>query len=245
MKTKAIAAAVLAVSFLTLPPTSDAQTAQQRLAEAVRLQQAIHRQDAAGDLDAAIATFRELASSPATDRAVAAEAQYRLAQSLLQKGELDAASQEMMTLSRLFPDQAELVSRLTGNGGPGSMRAKMEAMGPSSLPQGFDFEPGNATSIAGRVTGFAWVNPMAWLTVTDGASTWMIGVAAPNTLLRLGLKNNTLRPGDELRLDITLDRRGAVLTDGNILARADSIVRAADGVQVFDRAAIAALTPQP
>jgi len=243
MKTTSIAAAVLAASFLPLATTSNGQTAQQRLAEATRLQQAIHRQDAAGDLDAAIATFRELASSPATDRAVAAEAQYRLGQSLLQKGELDAAAQEIMALSRLFPDQAELVSRLTGNGGPGSMLARTGAMGPSSLPPSFDFEPGNAASIAGRVAGFAWVNPMSWLTVTDGASTWTLGVAAPNMLLRLGLNRDTLKLGDEVRVDITLDRRGPVLTDGKILGRAESIVRAADGAQVFNRAALGA--PQP
>jgi tetratricopeptide (TPR) repeat protein len=243
MNSRSIAAAVLAASFLALAPLADAQTAQQRLAEAIRLQQAIHRQDAAGDLDAAIATFRELASSPGTDRAVAAEAQYRLAQSLLQKGELDAAAQETMALSRLFPDQAELVSRLTGNGGPGSLLARTAAMGPSSLPAGFDFEPGTSASIAGRITRFAFVNPMSWLTVTDGASTWTLGVAAPNLLRQLGLNLGMLKPGDDVRIDITLDRRGPVLTDGTILGRADSIVRAADGVQVFNRAALGA--PQP
>jgi tetratricopeptide (TPR) repeat protein len=243
MNTKSMAAAVLAASFLALPPTSDAQTAQQRLAEAVRLQQAMHRQDAAGDLDAAIAIYRELASSSATDRAIAAEAQYRLAQSLLQKGELDAAAQEIMALSRLFPDQAALVSRLSGAGGGLARGTSLGPIGSPSLPSGSDFEPGNPASIAGRVTGFAWVNPMSWLTVSDGSSTWTLGVAAPNTLVRLGLQRDTLKLGDEVRVDITLDRRGPVLTNGTILGRADSIVRAADGAQVFSRAALDA--PQP
>jgi hypothetical protein len=123
------------------------------------------------------------------------------------------------------------------------MLERAAAMGPSSLPPGFDFEPGNAASIAGRVSGFAWVNPMAWLTVTDGASTWTLGMAAPNTLVGLGLKRDTLKLGEEVRVDITLDRRGQVLGDGTILGRADSIVRTADGVQVFNRAALGA--PQP
>jgi tetratricopeptide (TPR) repeat protein len=236
MNSRSIAAAMLAASLLALAATSAAQTAQQRLAEAVRLQQAIHRQDAAGDLDAAIAIFRELASSSATDRAVAAEAQYRLAQSLLQKGELDAASQEIMTLSRLFPDQAELVSRLTGTR-PGVGLPPLDA---PSLPPGFDFEPGNAASITGRVTRISMVNPIAWLMVSDGSSEWTLGMAAPRTLGELGLNRDTLKLGDEVRVDITLDRRGQVLTDGTILGRADSIVRAADGVQVFDRATLGA-----
>jgi hypothetical protein len=238
-----MAAAMLAASFLAIPPTSDAQTAQQRLAEAVRLQQAIHRQDAAGDLDAAIAIYRELARSPGTERAVAAEAQYRLGQSLLQKGELEAGAQELATLPRLFPDHAELVSRLARSSGLGMSPLPVVRAGQSGLPTDVDFEPGSPASIAGRVTRLAWVNPMAWLTVTDGASTWTLGVAAPNQLVRHGMQPSTLKPGDEVRIDITLDRRGPVLTNGEILGRADSIVRASDGAQVFSRAALEA--PQP
>jgi hypothetical protein len=237
MKKRSMAVALVAAAYLAVPPTTHAQTAQQRLAEAVRLQQAMHRQDAAGDLDAAIAIYRELATSSGTDRAVAAEAQYRLAQSLLQKGELDAGAQELSTLARVFPDHAALVSRLAGSSGlPGGMSLP----GPSSLPE---FEPGTPASVVGRITMFAWVSPMAWMKVTDGTSTWTLAVAAPNMMVRLGVVRDAFKPGDELRIDMTLDRRGPVLTDGTILARADVITRASDGVQIFNRAALDALQP--
>ena len=117
-------------------------------------------------------------------------------------------------------------------------------LGPSSLPANFDdFEPGNPASIVGRVTMLAWVNPMAWLKVTAGTTTFTLGLAEPNMLLRLGALRDSLKPGEEVRLDMTLDRRGPVLTDGTHLARADVITRASDGVQLFNRAALDA--PQP
>lgn len=250
MKKRSMAAAAVAASLLVLsaaPRAQDDQAARQRMAEAIRLQQAMHRQDAAGDLDAAIEIYRDLAVSTTADRAVAAEAQYRLAQSLLQQGDLDAAAEALLTLARVFPDHAPLVSRLasqSGMGGALALGGNVLRLAPGGLPPrpvlppGFDgsFEPGAAASIAGRVTQFAWVNPMSWLNVTDGTSTWTLGVAAPNALIEQGLRPGALRPGDEVVVDVTLDRRGPVLTNGAILGRAESIVRSADGVEVYDRA---------
>lgn len=243
MKKRSMTVALLAAAYLAVPPSTDAQSSPQRLAEAIRLQQAMHRQDAAGDLDAAIAIYRELATSSGTDRAVAAEAQYRLAQSLLQKGELDAGAQEFTTLARVFPDHAALVSRLAGSSGLGIRPGGVAPLGRSSFPA--DFEPGAPASIVGRIIQVAWVDPMAWLKVTagNGVTTFTLGLAAPNTMVRQGIQRDALKPGDEVRLDMITDRRGPVLTDGTILARADVIVRASDGVQVFNRAALGAEQP--
>lgn len=118
MKLNSTGAALLASMLLAAPATILlAQTEQQRLAEAMQLQRGIHNQDAAGSLDEAIAIFREVAGPRTADRALAAEAQYRLSQALLQKGDLTGASEAMVQLSANFPDQAERVSRLVGGGG--------------------------------------------------------------------------------------------------------------------------------
>ena len=113
MKLNPTRAALLAAALLALPATLLAQTEQQRLAEAMQMQRAAFAQDSAGNLDQAIAIYREIAGPRTADRALAAEAQYRLSQALLQKGDLPGATEAMVQLSAGFPDQAEQISRLT------------------------------------------------------------------------------------------------------------------------------------
>ena len=109
-------AALLAATLLALPATVLAQTEQQRLAEALQMQRAAYNQDAAGNLDQAIAIYREIAGPMTADRGLAAEAQYRLSQALLQKGDMAGASDALVQLSAAYPDQAERISRLAGGG---------------------------------------------------------------------------------------------------------------------------------
>src|ERR1700741_2609417 len=118
MKIEATGAALLAAILLTAPTSAPAQTEQQRLNEAMRMQRAPFNQNAAGNLDAATEIYREVAGPRTADRALAAEAQYRLIQALLQKGDLAGSSEEMLRLSTNFPDQAERISRLAGGAGP-------------------------------------------------------------------------------------------------------------------------------
>src|SRR5262245_43368492 len=88
-----------------LPAT--AQTA------AEQLQKAIFAQDSQGNVDTAITAYRQLAYSGLTPRDVAAEAQYRLAQALLTKGEVTAATREFERLERDFADYQKLVANLS------------------------------------------------------------------------------------------------------------------------------------
>jgi len=107
-------AAVLAATLLALPASLLAQTEQQRLAEAMAMQRGVYSQDTAGNLDNAIAIYREVAGPRTADRALAAEAQYRLSQALLQKGDLQGAAEATLQLSTNFPDQADRIRQLAG-----------------------------------------------------------------------------------------------------------------------------------
>lgn len=130
MKLNPTRAALLAAALLALPATLLAQTEQQRLAEAMQMQRAAFAQDSAGNLDQAIAIYREIAGPRTADRALAAEAQYRLSQALLQKGDLPGATEAMVQLSAGFPDQAEQISRLVGsNSGAGLTALRLNTGG--------------------------------------------------------------------------------------------------------------------
>jgi hypothetical protein len=100
MKTYRIAALIL----MALP--LGAQTASELL------QKGIYDQETAGDLDGAIAIYHQIVNSGSSPRDVAAQAQYRLAQSLLQKGDLPNGAQEFSNLARNYADYGKLVSNL-------------------------------------------------------------------------------------------------------------------------------------
>src|SRR6516162_3338030 len=76
------------------------------------LQKGIYAQETEGNLDNAILIYRQIVNSAPTQRDLAAQAQYRLAQALLQKGDLTTASKEFERLARDYADQSNLVSSL-------------------------------------------------------------------------------------------------------------------------------------
>ena len=76
------------------------------------LQKGIYTQDTAGDLDGAIAIYRRIVNSGNSPRDVAAQAQYRLAQSLIEKGDLANGATEFSNLARNYSDYARLISTL-------------------------------------------------------------------------------------------------------------------------------------
>jgi TolA-binding protein len=103
MKTHRVVGLLLA-SLFTIPV--HAQTA------AELLQKGIYTQETAGDLDGAIAIYRQIVNSGSSPRDLGAQAQYRLAQSLLQKGDLPQGAQEFANLARNYADYGKLVSSL-------------------------------------------------------------------------------------------------------------------------------------
>jgi hypothetical protein len=76
------------------------------------LQKGIYTQETAGDLDGAIQIYRRLLiPSTGVPQLIAAQAQYQLVLSMLQKGDRAAAAHELDLLTRNFPDQQDLVDK--------------------------------------------------------------------------------------------------------------------------------------
>ncbi len=98
-----VTVAMLALSLLAT--AGSAQTA------AELLQKGIYTQETAGDLDAAIQIYRQVIRSAGNQRALAAQAQYRLAQCLRQKGAAADAAREFKKVIEGYPEERELVER--------------------------------------------------------------------------------------------------------------------------------------
>ena len=79
---------------------------------AEQLQRAIFAQDAQGNTESAIATYRQLATSTFAPRDVAAYAQYRLSDALLQKGDVTAARRELERMRKDFAEYRNLIDNL-------------------------------------------------------------------------------------------------------------------------------------
>jgi hypothetical protein len=89
------------------------------------LEKGIYYQETAGDYDAAIQIYRQIVTS-SSDRTIAAQAQFRLTETLLAKADLTAAGEEFAKLARDFADSRPLVS---------VMAARIHALGENGVPQ--------------------------------------------------------------------------------------------------------------
>src|SRR5215472_8453093 len=101
---KTIIMCLLAMVLASVPCA--AQTASELL------QKGIYTQETVGDLDGAIQLYRQAVSASGTQRELAAQAQYRLAQAFLRKGDATNAALEMDRLAREYPDQRELIAKI-------------------------------------------------------------------------------------------------------------------------------------
>lgn len=199
---------------------------------AEQLQRAIHTQDAQGKGEEAINLYRQLAYSTTTPVEVAAQAQYRLAQALLQKGELSAATREMERLERSFPDQSALIARLAASRSPA-----LPAIAPTPYLAVEQFDLGRSITVRGPVSSMTWVNPTSWLGVTDGKE-WRVQMTSPNQLVQAGLTRTSFKVGDIVTVT------GAPARDGSSTVYAITVTRS-DGTVDFDRAKHTAPRPYP
>src|SRR5262245_44422184 len=152
---------VAVMALIALPAT--AQTA------AEQLQRAIFAQDSQGNLDAAITIYRQLAYSGLIPRDVAAQAQYRLAQSLLAKGDITTATREFERLERDFADYQKLVANLaatrpTAHGAPGGGFLE-PVKGLLLEAQASRFDAGIPVSLQGKIIQMVWTNPRSVMVV--------------------------------------------------------------------------------
>jgi hypothetical protein len=164
MTSKFAASAVLA---MLLPATfAVAQTV------AEQLQKAIYNQETVGDVDSAIQMYRQIISSNTNQRTVAAQAQFRLAQALLQKGDLNGASQEFQTLALNYSDYRGLIMSM-------SARLRSGTHGPSITVGSIE-----NNRYHHKLTGLEFDTPSGWTITGDGGSSGggeMVILAEPKT----------------------------------------------------------------
>ena len=92
---------------------------------------------------------------------------------------------------------------------------------------GAEFDPNRPVLLKGPVVRVEWINPHTWIHLEvskDGGSkeVWMVEGGTPNSLLRRGLKRDTIKPGQVIIVDgyQAKDRsnrangRDVTLTDG-------------------------------
>ena len=71
---------------------------------------------------------------------------------------------------------------------------------------GAEFDPNRPVLLKGPVVRVEWVNPHTWIHVEvtndDGAKeVWMVEGGTPNTLLRRGLRRDSIQPGQVIIVD--------------------------------------------
>ncbi|HWC96661.1 MAG TPA: tetratricopeptide repeat protein [Candidatus Sulfopaludibacter sp.] len=76
------------------------------------LQKGIYTQETLGDPDAAIQIYRQILTAAPTQSPVAAQAQYRIAETLLQKGDLSGAALEFNILATRHSEQQALIAKM-------------------------------------------------------------------------------------------------------------------------------------
>ena len=103
MTIRQLALTIFAVVLMGLPAEGQST--------AELLQKGIYTQETVGDLDGAIKIYRQIINSASQSRTYAAQAQYRLAQCLLKKGENDEAVKAFEKLMQDYPEEKELVAK--------------------------------------------------------------------------------------------------------------------------------------
>lgn len=210
--TSRISIAVLAVALPAL-----AQTA------AEQLQKGIFAQEAQGKVDDAITIYRQLANSTLTPREIAAQAQFRLTQSLLQKGDVAMATREMERLERDFAEYGNLISSLAASKGGGGVYRITPPPPVETL-----YNMASVSSARGKVKQLAFINPVSWLTIDVDGKDYRIQLTSPNDLFRSGVTKDTFKLGDE----VTAQGPGAIDGSSTILGNQ---IMSANGQVLFDR----------
>lgn len=215
---------------------------------AEQLQKGIFAQESRGNLDAAIDTFRQLANSSLTPRDIAAQAQYRLTQALIAKGELSAATREMERLEKDFPEQRQLIGSLAAGRGVHTIapsgREQIANNTAMAALRSANFEGGAEITIRGRVTQVNWVNPVSYVALDGGSQKYVLALAAPNQLYQSGFNRDTLVLNDEVTVVARMPAGGRLNQDGVEGVQAMRITHALRG-DIFDRAKLPATTLPP
>jgi hypothetical protein len=184
------------------------------------LQKGIFAQETSGDLDSAIQIYRQIVNGAFSQREIVAQAQYRLGQTLLKKGDAAGAAEEFKKLARDFPNwQNQTTGNLIQSGGTLTHVAGPLAL-PPSPPQPV-FSPdlqadlNSPVKVQGVVSMVVWANPRAAVFIETKAESgatvnWGFEMGSPNNMLKLGWTRNSLHVGE------TVTVSGFAAIKGNI-----------------------------
>lgn len=112
-----------------------------------------------------------------------------------------------------------------------TLAAALPAAAHHSFPAQYD--ESRPVHLTGTVTNVEWTNPhiFIYIDVADEESgevvNWALEMGGPNSLLRLGWKRDSLKPGDEISVE------GSHARDGSPLANAETIIMTATGQRML------------
>ena len=95
------------------------------------------------------------------------------------------------------------------------------------------YDETNPVELMGTVTRVEWTNPhiFIYIDVADEERgevvNWALEMGGPNSLLRLGWKRDSVKPGDEIFVE------GSLARDGSPLANAETIIMTATGQRML------------
>jgi hypothetical protein len=138
----ALTALLLALPCMAQPP-------------AELMEKAIYTQETAGDLDGAIQIYRQITASAPSQSPLGAQAQFRIAEALLQKGDLTGAATEFSILATRYSEHQALIAKMATRLG-----------GVQNQPAGI-VQNGRYRN---KRTGLEFPIPASWKTSYDGAS---------------------------------------------------------------------------
>ena len=256
---KIFVTAILGATLAAAQTPTQTTPAQPTAAEL--LQKGIYAQETAGDLDAAIKIYRQIADSHPTQREIGAQAQYRLGLTLLAKGDAAGASQEIQRLGWDYPDYKDLIAAakaasgtepqfITHRGVPGSLEEhqfKIEldrktaetaaALGLAKLvaqQHDVEFDFTKYVTMRGKVLNVVLSNPYSWLFVNYNGNVdtpMRVSLASRDTLFQGGWTYQAVKAGDEVVFT------GAPALDGSATMQATSV--SVNGSVIFTRSATA------
>lgn len=209
------------------------------------LQKGIYAQETEGKLDDAIQIYRQIVNSAPNPREIGAQAQYRLAQALLQKGDTNGAAQEFARLARDYSEYSGVISQMArqggrggfgvyipngvaqqpgGGGGPGQIQLVLQQAPPQA-----EWDQSRPITLTGKISQVQWMNPVSWLKVETAGGTYSVQLSSPNIMVATG---KMTRATFTLGMEVSIT--GILAKDGSMTAQATTV--SSEGKLIFDRA---------
>ena len=95
-----------------------------------------------------------------------------------------------------------------------------------------EYDRNRPVTMTGTVTLMEWMNPHIYFFIdveddSGNVTNWAVEGGAPNGLYRRGWRRDSLKPGDEVRVD------GWLARDGSNSMNSSTVVRSSDNLRLF------------